>query len=62
MHLCMVQKQSSRAEIHFDEEQVDLDEFIIFEKVTETIQIHMRTDTLLLDAIRARAAELGWKC
>lgn len=50
------------SEIHFDEEQVDLDEFIIFEKVTETIQIHMRTDTLLLDAIRARAAELGWKC
>lgn len=50
------------SEIHLDEEQVDLDEFIIFEKVTETIQIHMRTDTLLLDAIRARAAELGWKC
>ena len=50
------------SEIHFDEEQVDLDEFIILEKVTETIQIHMRTDTLLLDAIRARAAELGWKC
>lgn len=50
------------SEIHFDEEQVDLDEFIIFEKMSETIQIHMRTDTLLLDAIRARAAELGWKC
>lgn len=41
--------------------QVDPDEFIIFEKESETIQIHMRADTLLLDAIRARAAELGWK-
>lgn len=49
------------SEIHFDEEQVDLDEFIIFEKMSETIKIHMRADTLLLDAIRARAAELGWK-
>lgn len=49
------------SEINFDEEQVDPDEFIIFEKMSETIQIHMRADTLLLDAIRARAAELGWK-
>lgn len=48
-------------EIHFDEEQVDLNEFIIFEKASETIQIHMRTDILLLDTIRARAVELGWK-
>ena len=49
-------------EIPFDKEQVDPDEFIIFEKMSETIKIHMRADTLLLDAIRARAAELGWKC
>jgi hypothetical protein len=49
------------SEIPFDEEQVDPDKFIIFEKMSETIQIHMRADTLLLDAIRARAAELGWK-
>lgn len=50
------------SEIPFDEAKVDPDEFIIFEKMSETIKIHMRTDTLLLYAIRARAAELGWKC